>query len=66
MGLDYGSLGNSPVRIDISNPSDLRIPSGNELGANSQWLPGGFTAGGIPEATIKSPLPGEYIVKPIK
>lgn len=31
---------------------DLRIPSGNEGGANSQWVPGGFTAGGVPEAVV--------------
>mgnify|MGYP002651150812 CR=1 FL=1 len=30
----------------------LRMPSGNELGANDQWVPGGFTSGGVPEATI--------------
>ena len=28
------------------------MPDGNELGANEQWIPGGYTGGGIPEATI--------------
>ncbi|MEF9917525.1 MAG: hypothetical protein RR681_07840 [Lachnospiraceae bacterium] len=64
--MEPGTLGSSPVRVDVKNPSNLRVPSGNELGANSQWLPGGNTGGGIPEATITSPKPGDYIVKPIK
>lgn len=29
---------------------NLRIPSGNEAGANSHWIPGGKTDGGVPEA----------------
>ena len=43
LSLEPGTLGSFPVRIDIPNPSGLRMPSGNELGANSQWRPGGFT-----------------------
>lgn len=66
LSLELGTLGSSPVRVDVKNPSHLRVPSGNELGANSQWLPGGNTGGGIPEETITSPKPGDYIVKPIK
>ena len=65
LSLEPGSLGASPVRIDISNPSGLRMPSGNELGANSQWIPGGFTGGGIPEATINPAAPGTYVIKKI-
>ena len=30
----------------------VSIPTGNELGANSNWLPGAFTSGGFPEATF--------------
>ena len=52
LGLNRGDLGTGPVRVDIQSPSGLRVPSGNELGANNQWVPGGFTSGGIPEATI--------------
>ncbi len=55
LGLKRGSLGTNPVRIDIPNPTGLRLPSGNELGANSQWIPGGYTAGGLLEAIIDSP-----------
>lgn len=40
------------VRIDVLDVADLhvRIPSGNEAGANAYWLPGGYTSGGVPEA----------------
>ncbi len=40
------------VRIDVTEVADLhvRIPSGNEAGANAYWLPGGYTSGGVPEA----------------
>ena len=30
----------------------VRIPSGNELGANGWWVPGGYTSGGTMEAII--------------
>lgn len=65
LSLEPGTLGTSPVRVDISSPSGLRMPSGNELGANSQWRPGGFTGGGIPEATIDPVKPGNYDVQNI-
>ena len=61
LGLDPGALGDSPVRVDIDNPSGLRLPSGNESGANSNWIPGGFTSGGLPEAVIDRVQPGDYI-----
>lgn len=64
LSLEPGTLGASPVRIDIPAPNGLRMPSGNELGANKQWIPGGYTAGGIPEATINPAQPGTYTVKP--
>ncbi len=40
------------VRIDIINFGDLhlRIPNGNEAGANDYWIPGGWTVGNTPEA----------------
>jgi hypothetical protein len=66
LGLESGTLGASPVRIDVPNPTGLRMPSGNELGANSQWIPGGYTSGGIIEAVIDSPPPSQYFVSPIK
>ena len=66
LGLDVGVLGDNPVRIDISNPVGLKVSSGNELGANSQWIPGGKTKGGIPEATIEPAMPGTYTFDFIK
>ena len=65
LSLKSGTLGTNPVRIDIPSPKGLRIPSGNELGANKQWLPGGFTGGGIPEAIINPAKLGTYTVNPI-
>ena len=40
------------IRIDAPNTPELniRIPSGNETGANIHWIPGGKTSGGVPEA----------------
>ena len=47
LGLNRGDLGTSPYRINIDNPSGLRMPDGNEPGANVNWIPGGKTSGGI-------------------
>ena len=58
--LDPGYLGATPNRIDIPNPSGTRMPSGNELGANDNWIPGGQTSGGIFEATVDQIQPGTY------
>jgi hypothetical protein len=30
----------------------LRLPSGNEGGANENWIPGGFTLSGTAEAVM--------------
>ena len=54
------------VRVDIADPRDynLRVPSGNEAGANDRWLPGGYLPEGMPEAVIDGgdvPL-DDYIV----
>ena len=56
----YFALQGGMVRLDIFDIEDLnlRLPSGNETGANEYWLPGGFTRGGIPEA-ILDPIPKE-------
>lgn len=54
LGFDVGHFedGGGLIRIDIDDLSglNLRVPSGNEAGANSHWVPGGKTEGGIPEA----------------
>jgi hypothetical protein len=65
LGLSSGSLGSNPIRVDIPNPVNLRVPSGNELGANDYFLPGGITSGGIREATIDPVPQGSFKVTPI-
>jgi hypothetical protein len=55
LGLPEGFLENDKlVRIDIAAPEELglRIPSGNEAGANQFWLPGGKLPDGNFEAII--------------
>jgi hypothetical protein len=67
LALERGSLGSNPVRVDIYNPKNLRIPSGNEVGALFEyWVPGGYTKGGIMEAVIDPVLSEEYIVTSLK
>ena len=54
------------IRLDIYYIKDLnlRMASGNELGANEYWIPGGYTIGGIPEAvTDKIPVDRAKIIK---
>ncbi|MPM18312.1 hypothetical protein SDC9_64718 [bioreactor metagenome] len=34
----------------------------NESGANPYWIPGEYTSGGIPEAIISQPQPGDYTI----
>lgn len=45
---------NALVRVDIPDPKqlNLRIPSGNEAGANEFWIPGGKLPDGNSEAVI--------------
>jgi hypothetical protein len=63
LGLNRGDLGINPIRIDVENPTGLRMPDGNELGANTQWIPGGKTSGGINEATVNQIQSGSYKTK---
>ncbi len=48
----YFRDGGGLVRIDVDDIMGLniRLPSGNETGANSLWIPGGYTSGKVPEA----------------
>ncbi|MYL59331.1 hypothetical protein GLW20_17625, partial [Virgibacillus halodenitrificans] len=48
----YFSDGGGLVRVDADDVTglNLRLPSGNETGANSLWIPGGYTSGNVPEA----------------
>ena len=55
LGLPKGMLDSEKlVRVDIPKPRDLglRIPSGNEAGANSLWIPGGKLPTGSLEAVV--------------
>lgn len=63
LALEPGSLGLNPVRVDIPEPKNTRIPSGNEAGAwPGYWIPGGYTKGGIIEAVVDPVPPAEYKV----
>jgi hypothetical protein len=55
LGLPEGFLNSRKlVRIDIDHPDEfnLRMPSGNEAGANEQWIPGGLLPDGAAEAIV--------------
>lgn len=55
LGLPTGYLdSNELVRVDVPNPSTLglRIPNGNEAGANGLWIPGGKLPTGNLEGVI--------------
>lgn len=63
LGLDAGTLSNGDTLIAYIKPGDLnnlRVPSGNEAGANTYWVPGGRTSGGVPEATVDVPAGTRY------
>jgi hypothetical protein len=55
LALDPGQLtsgGTLIAFVERSDLSNLRLPTGNEAGANQHWLPGGSTAGGVSEAVM--------------
>ncbi len=55
LNLDTGSLSNGDavaLYIPPENLNGIRVPNGNEAGANSQWVPGGYTASGTAEAVV--------------
>lgn len=54
LGLTPGTLDGDLVRVDVPRPGDhgIRMPTGNESGANPQWLPGGLTPSNISEGVI--------------
>jgi hypothetical protein len=66
LGLETGILSVDDTMIVIierNNASNLKIPSGNERGANEFWMPGGVTFGGVSEATLR--LPKDQLFKEI-
>lgn len=56
LGLPEGQLDgpDALVRVDFADPNELnlRMPSGNEAGANENWIPGGKLPDGSSEAVI--------------
>lgn len=63
LGLDEGSLGDTPKMVLPQEVHNYRIPDGNEGGSrkNPQWRPGGKTyPGGVPEAVI-DPVPKDKV-----
>ena len=64
LGLNPGDLGTNPVRVDIVDPQNIRVPSGNDAGAwSGYWTPGGYTKpGGVIEAVIDPVPKSNYIV----
>ena len=66
LGFDTGYLGNNPVIVTFNSIDEIRMPQGNELGANPDyWIPGGYTSGGIKEAVINPAKEGTYTYKHI-
>ncbi|MCX2803412.1 RHS repeat-associated core domain-containing protein, partial [Microbulbifer thermotolerans] len=63
LGIPKGAWeGRTLKRIDIPNPTalNLRMPSGNEFGANEEWLAGGYLPTGYSEAVIDRIPKGMY------
>ena len=59
LGLDAGTLASKDTLVACIKPEDmksLRMPTGNEFGANSHWLPGELTSGNSVEATVDTPV----------
>lgn len=55
LGFQPGALKDSQlVRLDFPRPKNhnIRMPSGNELGANEHWLPGGKLPTGLSEGVM--------------
>ena len=70
LGLPPGTLNGNPlVRVDVANPRafGLRVPSGNEAGANDLWIPGGKLPDGTSEAVIDlgGAPPGSFTSTPV-
>jgi len=54
LGFQPNSLGEDVVFAVIKREDvgTFKMPNGNEIGVNSNWLPGGVTSGGMPEAKL--------------
>jgi len=69
LGLPDGFFDDEIVKVDFPKVDDLgiRIPSGNEAGANPQWIPGGHLPTGVSEGVIdaKGLDPSRFQVSPM-
>jgi hypothetical protein len=68
LGIPSGQWhGQSLIRIDVQSPAELnlRLPSGNEMGTNSLWIPGGSLPTGYHEAVVNNIPYGLYTETPI-
>lgn len=67
LGLEGQLAGKEFVRIDVPDPRslNLRMPSGNDAGANPQWLPAGRLATGYSEAVIDQIPRSAYTETPL-
>ncbi|MEH6450875.1 MAG: hemagglutinin repeat-containing protein, partial [Oleispira sp.] len=69
LGLPGGMLSEQElVRVDFPEPKEnnVRVPSGNEAGANDQWMPGGKLPEGTHEAVLDVTPNTEFTVRPVK
>ncbi len=63
LGIPHGMWQNGAIiRIDIRKPKklNLRLPSGNETGANELWIPGGKLPNGYLESVVNPVPEGKY------
>ena len=64
LGIPPGAwAGETLVRIDVKAPKEhnLRLPSGNEAGANELWIPGGKLPTGQAEAVVDNLIKGSFV-----
>jgi hypothetical protein len=51
LGIPSGAWKNQEIiRVTVNEIPNLRMASGNEVGANNYWMPGGYLPNGLPEA----------------
>lgn len=60
----FGSLDDNDVMVVLIKKEEFinpRFPTGNEIGVNSLWIPGGLTSGGIPELIMDFSLKPKFL-----
>ena len=63
LGLEFVFLNDNDVMIVLIKKEDFinpRFPTGNEIGVNNLWIPGGLTSGGIPELVMDFSLSPKF------